>query len=130
MRRTEIAQPRRLLGGDALEQRLGQSRLSDARFGRKHHDTAFTALGLGPPPQQQIELFLAADQWRLGGAKGGKPAFDAALADDAPGTWLAGEALQHLRSEILKLEQRAELASGAVRDDHRVWRGQGLQPCR
>jgi len=59
---------------------------------------------LGPPPQQQVEFLLAVDQWCLGGAQGGKPAFDAALADDAPSSRPAGKALQNLRSEILHLE--------------------------
>src|SRR6516162_282386 len=104
MRRAEIAQQARLIGGDALDQRLGQPRFADARFGRKEHDPALAALSLGPPPQQQVKFLLAVDQWCLGGAQGGKPAFDAALADDAPGSRPAGKALQYLRSEILHLE--------------------------
>src|SRR5215467_3684942 len=104
MRRTEIAQQAGLLGCDALDQRLGQPRFADARVGRKQHDPALAVLSLGPPPQQQAKFFLAADQWCLGGAQGDKPAFDAALADDAPRSVPAGKALQYLRSEILHLK--------------------------
>src|SRR5215471_11334853 len=62
--RAEIAQPRVRLALDALRQHRSDARLADPRLARKQHDAALAGFCLLPAPQQQVELFVAPDEWR------------------------------------------------------------------
>jgi hypothetical protein len=62
VRRAEIAQSGVRLGLDALRQCCGQARFADPGLAGDQHHPPFAELRLLPAPQQQVELFVAADQ--------------------------------------------------------------------
>jgi hypothetical protein len=80
-----------------------------------------------PAPRQEVELLVAADQ-RCGlRTQCLEAADDPALADHPPcGLWL-GETGERLGTEILDLEQGADLSPGALGYDQGARPGQGLQ---
>src|SRR5215472_14476685 len=105
------------LGLDALRQRGGQARFADPGLAGDQYHPPFAELCLLPAPRQEVELLVAADQRRGPRAQCLEAADDPALADHTPGTlWL----------EILDLEQRADLAQGAVGNDQCAGPGQRL----
>ena len=80
LRRAEIPQSRMRLSGNALHQRRGQPRFADPGLAGKQHHLALAAFRPAPPPQQQLDLLLAADQWRGTGAQRLEPAERPVLA--------------------------------------------------
>ena len=103
MRRAEIAQLAGLLGGDNLDQRSVSRELprpasaetSTIRSRRSlawDHRRSSRSSSSSRPTSGVSAVRKAANR------------LSTPLADDAPGSWVAGKALQHLRSEILHLE--------------------------
>src|ERR1051326_2675256 len=112
------------LGFDLLGQRRGQPRLANARLARYQNHPSLTALRLLPATGQQLDLLLAPDKWRLPRAQCLEPADLAALAQHPPRALRVGEAGELLRSEVLQVEEPADLPAGRFGDDECVWRGQ------
>jgi hypothetical protein len=79
-------------------------------WARDQHHPPLAGFRLLPAPKQQIELFVAPDQWRPFRAQRLEAAEDAAFADDPPGALWFGKPGESLRPEILDLEQRANPA--------------------
>jgi hypothetical protein len=89
----------------------------------------FTFGGATPTPQQQVDLLPAADErGQRRRAQRLEPAQDAAFADDAPGALQFRETRELPRSEILDLEERADLAPRTVTSHERARLGQRLHP--
>src|SRR5271169_2961611 len=115
------------LGLDALRQCRGQARFADPRLAGDQYHPPFAGLRLLPAPQQEVELLVAADQWRGPRTQCLEAADDRALADHTPGTLWLGETGERLGPEILDLEQRADLSPGAVGNNQGARPGQRLQ---
>ena len=92
------------------------------------HHPPLAGFRLLPAPQQQIELFVATEERRRLRAQRLETAEDAAFSDNAPGALRFGKSGKLLRSEILDLEQGADLSARALGNDERVRWGQRLQP--
>src|SRR5262245_4812481 len=118
--RTEIAQPRVRFALDALRQHHAEARFADARLPRNQHHPPLAGFRLLPAPQQQIELFVATEQRRRLRAQRLEPAEDVAFPDNAPGALGFAKAGKLLRSEILDLEQGADLSACTLCNDERV----------
>src|SRR6516162_4340647 len=120
MRRAEIAQSAGLLGGDALDQRLGQPRLADARFGRNQHDPALAALSLGPPPQHRISA-AAGPRTPNATAEGDGSQTCMGLFLSSSHFWLVGDSLFgagmpfFVPSPAIRFAERAEGVKGPKR---------------
>src|SRR5215472_11169889 len=114
------------LGLDALRQRGGQARFADPGLAGDQYHPPFAELCLLPAPRQEVELLVAADQRRGPRAQCLEAADDPALADHTPGTLWLGKTGERLGPEILDLEQRADLAQGAVGNDQCAGPGQRL----
>src|SRR6516164_839738 len=83
--RAEIAQAQMRLGPEALRQCRGDARLADSGFARNQHDLAVPGLGARPAAQQQVDLFVAADErGQRRSAQCLKPARDGAWTHDQP----------------------------------------------
>ena len=128
MWRAKIAQPHMRLAAKTLGERLGKARLADPWLGRDQYDPAVALARLTPAAQQQVEFFLATDEWRFARAQRLEAAGDAALAEHLPHLSGAGKALKVLPAEIAHLEQAADMPARRVRDDDRIGSGQTLQP--
>src|SRR6516165_12308839 len=115
------------LGLDGLRQRGGQARLADPWLAGDQHHPPFAGLRLLPAPLQKVELLVAADQRCGPRTQCLKAADDPALADHTPGGLWLGKTGERLGTEILDLEQRAELSPGAVGNNECARSGQRLQ---
>src|SRR5271156_3063846 len=115
------------LGLDALRQCRGQARLADARLAGDQYHPPFAGLRLLPAPQQEVELFVAADQRCGPRTQGLEAADDPALADHTPRRLWLGETGERLGTEILDLEQCADLSPGGVGNNQGARPGQRLQ---
>jgi hypothetical protein len=128
MWRAKIPQAEVRLAGNLFEQRRGQARLSDAGLAREQDDATLAALRLLPTSQQQLQLFVAAQQRRHAGLM---QCFEAALrgaeAHDLPGLHCIGEALERQRAEVAVVEEPAGEAARGRCDHHRVRLGKRLQ---
>src|SRR6516165_7564191 len=107
-----------------LRQRLSQARFADPWLAGDQNYTPCAELRLLPAPQKQVELLVAADQWCGSRTQCLKAAGNPALADHPPGTLWPGKTGKRLGTEILDLEQRADLSPGAVGTD------QGARPAQ
>ena len=119
------------LGSEAFQQRSRQSRLADARFAREQHHLAFAGLRLRPAPQQQFEFFFPPD--KLGQAarvESLEAAFDRSRSQCRPSSHRPCDALEVLRSKVLKLEQIAHELPSALRNDDAVRLRNALQARR
>src|SRR5258708_38111836 len=96
------------LAGNPLGQRRGQARLSDARLAREQDDATLAALRLVPASQQQLQLLVAAHQWRHAGlVQRLEPALRGAEAHHLHGSRGLGEALEYHRAEVAIVEEPA-----------------------
>ena len=128
MGRAEVAQAEVLLAGNSLEQRRAQARLSDAGLAREQDDATLAALRLFPTSQQQLQLFVAAQQRRHAGlVQGLEAAFRGAEAHDLPRRHGLGEALERHRAEVAVIEEPAGEAVRGRLDHHRVRFGERFQ---
>src|SRR5215469_16973960 len=95
--RAEISQLRVRLALNALRQRCGEARLADPRLARNQHHPPLAGFRLLPAPQQQVELFIAPDEWRRLRAQRLEAAQDAAFAKHTPGVLQLGKPGERLR---------------------------------
>src|SRR5215472_2313897 len=105
----------------------GQARFADPWLARDQHHPPLTGLRLLPAPRQEVELFVAADEGCGSRTQGLKAARDPALADLTPSPLWLGKTGERLGTEILDLEQGADLSPGTVGDDQSARPGQRLQ---
>src|SRR5215472_16999138 len=128
VRRAETAQTDVWIIAQPLQHGLGEARFADAGLTRYQHDRAIAAFYLLPAAHQQLDLFIAAEQWRSGYPQGLEAAIDPVRTDHSPDRHRVAEACDGYapESEILK-ESTDEAVSAAV-DDHRIRLGQRLQP--
>jgi hypothetical protein len=80
---------------------------------RKDNHPPLAGLRLLPAPRQEVELLVAADQRCGPRTQCLEAADDPALADHTPGTLWLGKTGERLGTEILDLEQGADLSPGA-----------------
>ena len=128
--RALVAQPQVRFRFDMLADGSDDPRLADARLARQEHRLPLAVLGLLPAIEQQGDLLLAPDQRREPGRARLEPALDRARPGDPPHRHRVGEALQHLRPEILEFERAADQPPRRGSDQDRVGLRQRLQPGR
>src|SRR5687767_14128301 len=126
--RAEIEQPCVRLARNAPAELRSEPRFADPWLPRDQHNPPFAGFRLLPAPQQQIELFVAAEERRRLRPQSLEAAQHPTFADHAPGALRCGEAGERPRPEILDLEQGADLPSRALGNDERARWGQRLQP--
>src|SRR5215469_13403954 len=80
MGRAEGAQACVWLAAEPLHNGLSDARFADAWLAREQHHAALSALCPVPAAQQQVDLFVAADERRLGRVQGLEPAHRGARA--------------------------------------------------
>src|SRR5215471_12449730 len=66
VRRAETAQTDMWIIAQPLQHGLGEARFADAGLTRYQYDRAIAAFYLLPSPHQQLDLLVAAEQWRSG----------------------------------------------------------------
>ena len=119
------------LAAKLVDQRPQNARLADAWLSDEQYTLAFTALGLLPPGQQQVDLLIAPDN---GGNGRSVPLLESAgaqrLAHDAKRLEAGLEAFG--RPELHGLEEKrvAEYAARLVRDEDCAGRGVLLEARR
>src|SRR5438046_2039416 len=128
VRRTKIAQAGMRLASNVFVQRRCQPRFADALLARDPHPPTFAAFCLLPAADEQLDFLITPDKRRLSRAQGLKAADLATLAQHAPGALSLAKPRKLLRSQILQIEQPADLPACRLGDDQRVRRGQALQP--
>src|SRR5262245_41683616 len=113
---------------EAIDERLCQARLANAGLPHDVDDAPFTCLGLGPAPQQQIELLLAAEQRSNAFLMAGlKAARSAARPEHPPHVDRPAKALEGLGAEISAVEPAGNEAKGLRRNEDRVGLRERLQ---
>jgi hypothetical protein len=128
--RALVAQPQMRFSFDMLADGSDDPRLADARLARQEHRLPLAVLDLLPAIEQQGDLLLAPDQQREPGRARLEPALDRSRPGDPPHRHRVGEALQHLRPEILEFERAADQPPRRGSDQDRVGLRQRLQPGR
>src|ERR1700751_3586280 len=128
MRRAETAQGDVGIIAQRIQRGLGKARFADAGLTRYQHDRAIAAFYLLPAAHQQLDLLIAAKQWRSGYAQGLEAAIDRARAHDSPDRHRVAEASNGHAPESEILEEPPDEAAGAAVDDHRIRLGQRLKP--
>ena len=112
----------------ALRQCCDDARLAEARLAGDQNDLAVTGLGTGQAAQQQVDLFVAADQPGLRrSTQRLEPARNDARAQYPPSPHWPGDALDLDGAEIAVVEEIANQPARARGNDDRVRFGQGLQ---
>src|SRR6516165_1749760 len=107
------------LGVQALFKCLGNARLAEARLARDQDDLAVARLRARPPAQQQIDLFVAADQrGQFRSAQCLKAARDGTPTQHLPTAYWLGVRVQC--PEITAIEQVADQTPGGRLDRHGV----------
>ena len=102
LRGAEVAQPNMRLGSQVLQQCGREPRLADAGFTREEYHLPFTALGLGPAPQEQFKFFFASDQsGYIASMERFEMAFDRAWSQSRESSHRTGDALEPSRSKFL-----------------------------
>ena len=102
---------------DHVGERRSQSRLADARLTRHQHHPAFAGLGLLPAAQRQLQFLITTDQRRRVLTQRLEAADRAALSNNPPCALRLGKPGERLRPEVFQIEQRADVAARAIRDD-------------
>ena len=126
--RTEVTQDGDRVAAHLVAKGLDQARLADPGLAGQEHDLAFAGERVGPARQQQVELFVTADQGRKAPDRRrleatGRPARFARPIDvkrpvDPPyGAW----------TELVEDEQAFDQPARALADHHRARLGQVLQ---
>ena len=90
---------------DPFHDGLSNTRLADPGLASDQHDLSITPLGLVPATQQQLGLFVPADQWRGGRPQRLKPVLGGARAQHLPCRHVLGEALERHSPKVVILEQ-------------------------
>src|SRR5262245_43539624 len=103
VRRAEITQTDMRITLDALRQRRAEARFANARLSRDQYHAPLAGFRLLPASQQEVELFIAADEGSSFGAKGLEATQHAALADDTPGALWFGKPGERQPAEIFDL---------------------------
>ena len=91
-----------------------------ARLAREQHHAPLADLGPLPASEQQLDLFLAANQRCSGHPQGLEPAIDRACTDDSPNRRRIAEARYGHAPEREIFEESTDEAVGAAVDDHRI----------
>src|SRR6516225_12435561 len=131
MGRAEIAQAEMRLGVQAFFKCRGNARLADAGLARDQYDLAVARLGALPPAQQQVDLFVAANQRRqFRSAQCLEAARHNTLAQYLPAAYRLGVAARVECAEIAAIEQVADQTPGGRLDRHGVRLRRYLQPHR
>src|SRR5246500_783675 len=128
VRRAETAQADVWIIAQPLHRGLGEARFADAGLTRYQHDRAIAAFYLLPAAHQQLDLLIAAKQWRSGYAQGLEAAIDRARTDNSPSRHRVAEAFDGHAPESEIFEETTDEAAGAAVDDHRIRLGQRLKP--
>ena len=123
-----ITQARVRLAGDALGESRRKAGLADPRLARDQHNLPFALPGEALAFQQEIDLFLAADEIgqtrradRLEAALGSRDALD------RPRRNRLGNPLDLVPAEVAQTEEIAEQPARGGGDDDRPGLGQGLK---
>ena len=120
LRRAEIAQARVRLGVKPLFQCKGYARLADSRFARDQHDLSVACLGTLPAAQQQVDLFVAADERaQRRSVQSREPALHRAFLKHLPTPYRFAIGA-HDRIELAAFEQITEQVPGRALDHHGV----------
>src|SRR5689334_23566278 len=82
--RAEIRCPQMWFAADPITQGSSQTRLADPCLAREQYDLTLADLGPLPATEHQIQLFLAANEWRKAAAQRLEAAFHRALTLHAP----------------------------------------------
>src|SRR6266404_4749995 len=128
VRRAETAQADVWIIAQPLQYGLGEARFANAGLTRYQHDRAVAAFYLLPAAHQQLDLLIAAEQWRSGYTQGLEAAIDRARTDDSPDRHRVAEACDGHAPESEILEESTDVAAGAAVDNHRIRLGQRLKP--
>ncbi len=129
--RAPVGDPDMLFARDAFTQRFHQPRLSNPCFPLNQYRLSVPLFARLPGAQQQAQLFLAADERRLGAnAFCFIAAADVPLAHDAPGPHRIRDALERMDAEIVVLEERAQQLMRRRRYHDLAGSGQALQSGR
>src|SRR5208282_1054063 len=129
--RAEIAQAEVRLGLQAFFKCRDDPRLTDAGLPGNQYDLAITGLGAGPPAQQQVDLFVAANQrGQFRSAQCLEAARHDTLTQHLPTAYWPGVAVRVECAEIVAIEQIADQTPGGRLDRHGVRLRRYLQPRR
>src|SRR5215472_6657446 len=120
MRRAEITKAGVRFASDLLGKCRREPRLANARLAGDQYDPSFAALRLLPAAKQEVDFLITPDERRLPRTQRLEPADEAALANNAPAVLRLGETGKLPSTEILKLEQGAELPPCRIGDDKAV----------
>jgi hypothetical protein len=119
------------LGVQAFFKCRGDTRLADARLAGDQYDLAVARLGARPPAQQQVDLFVAANQR---GQFRSVQCLEAAgydtLTQHLPMAYWPGVAVRVECAEIVAIEQIADQTPGDGLDRHSARLRRHLQPDR
>jgi hypothetical protein len=119
------------LGVQALFQCRGDARLANARLARNQYDLADARLGARPPAQQQVDLFVAANQpGQFKSAQCLEAARYNTFTQHLPTPYWLGVAVRVECAEIAAIEQVADQTPGRRLDRHGVGLRRYLQPRR
>ena len=114
---------------EALQQCRSDARLADAGFARDQHDLAVAGFGTRPTAQQQVDLFVAADQRRQDRST---QRLEAALNDARVQRLPSGhrhvDALNLDGAKIAVFKQITNQPARTGGDNDRIRLGQALQP--
>src|SRR5271157_5175696 len=109
----------------------GDARLAEARLARDQYNLAVARLGARPPAQQQVDLFVAADQrGQFRSAQCLEAARHDTLTQHLPTAYWPGVAVRVECAEIVAIEQIADQTPGGRLDRHGVRLRRYLQPRR
>jgi hypothetical protein len=114
------------LSFQALRQLGDKSGFADARLAGDQQQPALAGLYMRPFAEQSPDLGLAPDKWCRPRTQSLEAVDRATLGDDPPGMLRLGKAGTRLWTEVLYFEQGADLAAGAVGDDHAIRLGERL----
>jgi hypothetical protein len=99
----------------------GDARLAEARLTRNQDDLAVARLGARPPAQQQVNLFVAANQrGQFRSAQCLEPARHGTLTQHQPAAYRLGVGVRVQRAEVAAVEQIADQTPGGRLDRHGV----------
>ena len=104
MWRAKITQADVGFTADPFREGLGDTGLADPGLARDQNNAAVATLGLFPSAMEQVDLLIAANQWRHSRAHRFETALDSAHTQDLPCLYILGEALQGDAPEVAILE--------------------------
>ena len=111
----------------SFQDRLCDARFADAGFGRDQDHLPVSTLGLYPSGKEEVDLLIAANEWRHRRAHRFESALDSARAQHLPRRYVPSEALEGRGSEIAIVEQPSCQARCGSGDNDGTRFGQGLE---